>query len=465
MNLIDERHESSIPLRPIQKDALSSWLETQPAAVKRWVESVGFEASAGRSLAIPDEQGNIREVLVGVGDSLWDWSTLPNELPAHAYHVDGNLTQDESNRPALGWALGTYRFDRMRTCKNKLGNEPGDKERGELAWPEGCDRSYVESMARATFLVRDLINTPASDMGPADLAESAKAAADDGGATIRILVGEELLEKGFPAIHAVGRAAAPDRAPRLIDFTWGDGGSPKVTLVGKGVCFDSGGLDLKPAANMKLMKKDMGGGAHVLGLASMIMDAKLPVRLRVLIPSVENSVSGDALRPLDVVPTRKGLSIEIGHTDAEGRVILADALFEASSDEPDLIVDFATLTGAARVALGAELPAFYTNDDNVAKALDKHGTDLSDPLWRMPLFEPYRRLIDGKVADITNSADTALGGSITAALFLQEFVEPEIPWLHIDLMAWNTSSRPGRPEGGEAMGMRAVYALIAERFA
>ena len=320
-------------------------------------------------------------------------------------------------------------------------------------------------MARATFLVRDLINTPASDMGPADLAESAKAAADDGGATIRILVGEELLEKGFPAIHAAGRAAAPDRAPRLIDFTWGDGGSPKVTLVGKGVCFDSGGLDLKPAANMKLMKKDMGGGAHVLGLASMIMDAKLPVRLRVLIPAVENSVSGNALRPLDVVPTRKGISIEIGHTDAEGRVILADALFEASSDEPDLIVDFATLTGAARVALGAELPAFYTNDDNVAKALDKHGTDLSDPLWHMPLFEPYRRLIDGKVADITNSADTPLGGSITAALFLQEFVEPEIPWLHIDLMAWNTSSRPGRPEGGEAMGMRAVYALIAERFA
>ena len=460
MNIIDERHESSIPLRPIRKDALSSWLETQPAAVKRWVKSVGFEASAGRSLVIPDEQGNIREVLLGVGDSLWDWSTLPNELPAHAYHVDCELTEDESNRAALGWALGTYRFDRMRASKNKL----GDKARGELVWPEGCDRSHVESMARATFLVRDLINTPASDMGPADLAQSAKAAADNGGATIRILVGEELLEKGFPAIHAVGRAAAPDRAPRLIDFTWGDAESPKVTLVGKGVCFDSGGLDLKPAANMKIMKKDMGGGAHVLGLASMIMDAKLPVRLRVLVPAVENSVSSNALRPLDVVPTRKGISIEIGNTDAEGRVILADALAEASSDEPDLIVDFATLTGAARVALGAELPAFYTNDDDVAKALDKHGANVSDPLWRMPLFKPYRKLIDGKVADITNSADTPLGGSITAALFLQEFVEPEIPWVHIDLMAWNTSSRPGRPEGGEAMGMRAVFALISERF-
>ena len=459
MNIIDERHETSIPLRPIQKDALSSWLETQPAAVKRWVESLGFEASAAnarRSLAIPDEHGNIREVLFLVGDSLWDWSTLPNDLPAHAYHVDAELTEDESNRAALGWALGTYRFDRMRASE--------DKERGELAWPEGCDRAHVESVARATFLVRDLINTPASDMGPADLAESAKATADDGGATTHILVGEELLDKGFPAIHAVGRAAAPDRAPRLIDFTWGDGESPKVTLVGKGVCFDSGGLDLKPAANMKIMKKDMGGGAHVLGLASMIMDAKLPVRLRVLIPAVENSVSSDALRPLDVVPTRKGISIEIGNTDAEGRVILADALAEASSDEPDLIVDFATLTGAARVALGTELPAFYTNDDDIAEALAKHGTHVSDPLWRMPLFKPYRKLIDGKVADITNSANTSLGGSITAALFLQEFVDPEIPWVHIDLMAWNTSSRPGRPEGGEAMGMRAVYALIAERF-
>ena len=456
MNFIDERRESSIPLRPIQTDTLSSWLETQPAAVKRWVESVGFEAGAGRSLAIPDEEGNIREVLLGVSDSLWDWSTLPNELPAHAYHIDSALTRDESNCAALGWALGTYRFDRMRASDNK--------KRGELAWPEGCDRSHVESTARATFLVRDLINTPASHMGPAELAESAKAVADDGGATIHILVGDELLEKGYPAIHAVGRAAATDRAPRLIDFTWGDAESPKVTLVGKGVCFDSGGLDLKPAASMKIMKKDMGGGAHVLGLASMIMDAKIPVRLRVLVPAVENSVSSNALRPLDVVPTRKGISIEIGHTDAEGRVILADALAEASSDEPDLIVDFATLTGAARVALGAELPAFYTNDDDVAGALDKCGTHVSDPLWRMPLFKPYRKLIDGKVADITNATDTALGGSITAALFLQEFVEPEITWVHIDLMAWNTSSRPGRPEGGEAMGMRAVYALIAERF-
>ena len=301
-------------------------------------------------------------------------------------------------------------------------------------------------------------------MGPADLAESAKKTAEDHGATVRIVVGDELLDKGFPAVHAVGRAAAADRAPRLIDLTWGEPSHPKVTLVGKGVCFDSGGLDLKSAAHMKLMKKDMGGGAHVLGVASMIMDAKLPVRLRVIIPAVENSVSGSALRPLDVVPTRKGTTIEIGNTDAEGRVILADALTEASGDTPELLVDFATLTGAARIALGAELPALYSNDNEIAAALLAHGERESDPLWRMPLYQPYRKLIDGKVADITNSADTPLGGSITAALFLQEFVEPDIPWVHIDVMAWNPSSRPGRPEGGEAMGMRAVYVLISEKF-
>jgi leucyl aminopeptidase len=251
----------------------------------------------------------------------------------------------------------------------------------------------------------------------------------------------------------------------LIDMTWGEPTHPKVTLVGKGVCFDSGGLDLKSAASMKLMKKDMGGAAHALGVASMLLDAKLPIRLRVLIPAVENSVSGSALRPLDVVPTRKGTTIEIGHTDAEGRVILADALAEASGDSPELLVDFATLTGAARIALGPELPALYSNDDETAAAILSHGLRESDPLWRMPLFKPYRKLIDGKVADLTNSTDSPLGGSITAALFLQEFVDPELPWAHIDVMAWNTSSRPGRPEGGEAMGMRAVCGFICEKFA
>lgn len=459
MNIVETQSATSIPLRALQRDGVAAWLSEQPESVRRWVEASGFEAKPGTTCVVPGADGSIGEVLVGVSDPswpIWDWAGLPSALPAHSYHVAGAPGHEQSNHAALGWALGTYRFDRLKRS--------AEQARPELAWPEGCDQKGVGSAARATFFVRDLINTPASDMGPADLAESTKATAEDHGATVRVIVGDDLLEEGFPAVHAVGRAAASDRAPRLIDLTWGEPSSPKVTLVGKGVCFDTGGLDLKSAAHMKLMKKDMGGGAHVLGLASMIMDAALPVRLRVIIPAVENSVSGSALRPLDVVPTRKGTTIEIGNTDAEGRVILADALTEACTDEPDLLVDFATLTGAARIALGAELPALYSNDDRTADAIIAHGERESDPLWRMPLFKPYRKLIEGKVADITNSADTPLGGSITAALFLQEFVEPDIRWVHIDVMAWNPSSRPGRPEGGEAMGMRAMFAHLAEKF-
>jgi leucyl aminopeptidase len=456
MNLVEAPSATSIPLRPLRRDELAPWFANQPESVTRWVNSIGFEAKPGTTCLVPGDDGNIREVLVGLGETLWDWASLSTVLPAHAYHLAGELTDEQANHAALGWALGTYRFDRLKKSE--------DKDHALLAWPEACDRRQVASAARATFLVRDLINTPASHMGPTELAASANKTAEDHGATMRVLVGDELLDKGFPAIHAVGRAATPERAPRLIDLTWGEPSHPKVTLVGKGVCFDTGGLDLKSAAHMKLMKKDMGGSAHVLGVASMIMDAALPVRLRVLIPAVENSVSAAALRPLDVIPTRKGTTIEIGNTDAEGRVILADALTEASAEAPELLVDFATLTGAARIALGAELPALYANDEATAAALLAHGERASDPLWRMPLYKPYRRLIDGKVADITNSADSPLGGSITAALFLQEFVEPDIPWIHIDVMAWNTSSRPGRPEGGEAMGMRAVYALIKQKF-
>ncbi len=459
MNLVETQSEASIPVRPLRADALAAWLELQPETVQRWIASTGFKADAGTTCLVPGGDGAAREVLLGMGDAsgaMWDFADLPRALPAHAFHMEGELSTEQANNAALGWALGTYRFDHLK--------KKDDKSRAVLAWPSACDRRRVESAARATFLVRDLINAPASDMGPADLADSARATAESHGGTVQIIVGDELLQQGFPAIHAVGRAASPERAPRLVDVTWGEPSNPKVTLVGKGVCFDSGGLDLKSPAHMKLMKKDMGGGAHVLGVARMIMDAKLPIRLRVLVPAVENSVSDSALRPLDVVPTRKGTTIEIGNTDAEGRVILADALTEASSDTPELLIDMATLTGAARIALGAELPALFSNDDETAEALLAHGERESDPLWRMPLFKPYRKFIDGKVADLTNSADSPLGGSITAALFLQEFVGPDISWVHIDVMAWNTRSRPGRPEGGEAMGMRAVYALIEERF-
>ena len=456
--LLDSPGAGSVPIRPLRKTDFPRWLSEAASPIKRWIEATRFEIDAGKHRMVPGRDGEIAEVLLGLGDepSLWDWATLPTELPAGAFHVVGELSRKDADAGALGFALGTYRFDQLR--------KSSEKELARLAWPETCDRKRVQSAAEATFLVRDLINAPASELGPAELASAAEEVGKKYGGRFRVIVGDELLQQGYPAVHAVGRAATLSRAPRLIDIEFGDATHPKVTLVGKGVCFDSGGLDLKPATNMKLMKKDMGGGAQVLGLASMIRDAGLPVRLRVLIPAVENSVSGSALRPLDVVRSRKGTTIEIGNTDAEGRVILADALTEASSETPALLIDFATLTGAARVALGADLPALFCNDEETVKALLAKADSESDPLWRMPLFKPYRKQIESKVADLTNSTDSPLAGAITAALFLQEFVGSGIPWAHVDLMAWNLTSRPGRPEGGEAMGMRAAFALVEEKF-
>jgi leucyl aminopeptidase len=328
------------------------------------------------------------------------------------------------------------------------------RDPGRLAWPEGAARERVRAAAEATYWVRDLINTPANDMGPAELAAAARGLARRFGARLGVVAGPALRE-GFPAVHAVGRASR--RSPRLLDLRWGRRG-PQVVLVGKGVCFDSGGLDLKSAAGMKLMKKDMGGAAHVLGLARMIMAARLPLRLRVLIPAVENAVSGDALRPLDVIRTRRGLSVEVGNTDAEGRLILADALTAAGS--PDLLVDFATLTGAARIALGTELPALFCNDDELAARLAACADAEDDPLWRLPLHAPYARMLRSSVADLSNVADGPYAGALVAALFLERFVDPGTPWIHLDLMGWNLGGTPGRPEGGEAMGMRAVFRLI-----
>ncbi len=448
----------SVPIRPLRKSEFPRWLADAEAPVRRWIEATRFEIEPGKHRLVPGREGEVAEVLLGLGDdpSPWDWASLPTELPPGAFHVASDLPRKDADASALGFALGSYHFDRRR--------KSSEKELARLAWPLSCDRTRVQSAVESTFLVRDLINTPASDMGPSELASAGEALGKKYGGTVRIIVGEDLLQYGYPAIHAVGRAAAPDRAPRLIDVVFGDPAHPKVTLVGKGVCFDSGGLDLKPATNMKLMKKDMGGGAQVMGLASMIQDAKLPVRLRVLVPAVENSVSGSALRPLDVVRSRKGTTVEIGNTDAEGRVILADALTEASSETPALLLDFATLTGAARIALGADLPALFCNDEETAAAFLAKADSESDPLWRMPLFKPYRKQIESKVADLTNSGDSPLAGAITAALFLQEFVSSGIPWAHVDFMAWNASARPGRPEGGEAMGMRAAFALVEDRF-
>ena len=450
-----EESKDATPIVPLKKSQLNQWLKKQPSSAVSWVEQTGFKAKPGDHCLVPDKKGKIECVLVGIGPDapLWDFASLPAKLPEQTYFLDGKLTKKVATAAALGWALATYRFDRYKKS---------EKAFPTLIWPGACDRAAVERTAVSTFLIRDLINTPAADMGPEQLARAAETLADEFDASFSVIVGDNLLAQNYPSIHAVGRAAA--QAPRLIDIAWGRKKDPKLTLVGKGVCFDSGGLDLKPAAAMRIMKKDMGGAAHVLGLARMIMAAGLPVRLRVLIPAVENSVSGDAMRPLDVITSRSGKTIEIGHTDAEGRVVLSDALTEAISEKPDLIVDCATLTGAARVALGPEIPVLFSNDDALAREAVACGEKEGDPLWQLPLWEGYRRMIDSNVADICNDSSSPYGGAITAGLFLKEFVGDKTPWIHLDLMGWNTASRPGRPEGGEAMGLRALFELVSTRF-
>jgi leucyl aminopeptidase len=458
-HFVDRGGAAAIRVIPVTEKELPRLLEQklgkQAAAGKPWLALNEFRGKPGTVAWLPDARGRPGLVLLGVeGDrDIWSYAALRQALPVGVYRLDSELSPEAATRAALGWALAGYAFTRYK--KN-------EKKRPHLEWPKAADRAAVGRATESIFLVRDLINTPAGDMGPAELADAAKAVARAHGAKFNVVVGEQLLRQNFPAVHAVGRASS--RAPRLIDIAWGTGG-PLIALIGKGVCFDSGGLDLKPANGMLLMKKDMGGGAHVLALAQMIMAARLPVRLRVLVPAVENSVSGDAYRPLDVLQTRKGLTVEVGNTDAEGRLILSDALAEASSEKPALMIDFATLTGAARVALGTELPAMFCNDDATADALLRHGLAEDDPLWRMPLHKGYRSQLDSPVADLNNVTEGGYAGAITAALFLQEFVEPGIPWVHIDLMAWNVANRPGRPKGGEAMALRAVYALIAEKAA
>ncbi len=453
-----EAAPDAIEIIAVAKPALAEWLGGRSDAERAWIAANGFTAEAGTACPLPGDGGSIAAIAAGLGDDddPWVFAALAAKLPAgNTYRVEG-VASRAASWAALSWALATYSF---RRYKGKDG-----RQWPALVWPAAADRAFVARTARATALVRDLVNTPAADMGPAELAGAAEALASRHGAGVRVIVGEGLLAENYPAIHAVGRAAAWQRQPRLIDLTWGDAGAPRVTLVGKGVCFDTGGLDLKGSANMKLMKKDMGGAAHVLGLASMIMDAELPVRLRVLIPAVENAVSGDAMRPLDVLGTRKGVTVEVGNTDAEGRLVLADALWEAGRDKPDLLVDLATLTGAARTALGVDLPALFCNNELLAGDLLRAGEAEADPLWRLPLHKPYRRMLDSKVADLNNVSDGPHAGAITAALFLQEFIAPGVPWAHLDVFAWNPAARPGRPDGGEAMGLRALFAVIAQRF-
>ncbi len=454
-NLLSRAPAKCVPIAVIAADAFDDWLASSATATGNWLRSLGTAGAPGKPVLLPGADGALARILfvLPAAANLWTWSAMAAVLPPGSYRIEGKLGPATAADAALGWALAGYEFSRYRKPRRAI---------PDLVWPAGADRDAITRAIEATCLVRDLVTTPAEDMGPSHLAAAARSLGRRFKATVHVTTGDQLLKQNYPAIHAVGRAC--DDPPRLIDLSWGAAKHPKVTLVGKGVCFDTGGLDLKGAAGMLLMKKDMGGAAHVLGLASMIMAAKLPVRLRVLIPAVENSVAGNAFHPMDVLTMRNGMSVEIGNTDAEGRLVLADCLVRASEEKPALLVDFATLTGAARVALGAELPALFTDDDTLAGSLAEIGDNNADPLWRLPLHGGYRPMLDSAVADISNTGSSGLAGAITAALFLSEFVATDIPWAHIDVMAWNSRSRPGRPEGGEAMAMRTVYAAIAQRF-
>ncbi|MEP9377276.1 leucyl aminopeptidase family protein [Aquabacter sp. CN5-332] len=443
--------ETSLPIWCVTPSTLEG--PDVPDAARAFAAAAGFKGEPGKLLPVPGAGGTLAGFLFGVpanGGDAFAAGVLPGLLPEGTFHLEGNFHP----LSALAFGLGTYRFDRYRT---KKANGSAQLQLGQSE-----DAEHLARTVAAVTLVRDLVNTPANDMGPAELEEAAQALAAHHGAAFRTVEGEALIAQNFPLIHAVGRAAT--RAPRLLDFTWGDPSHPKVTLVGKGVCFDTGGLDIKPSSGMLLMKKDMGGAANALGLAHMVMARKLKVRLRVLIPAVENAIAGDAFRPSDILQSRKGVSVEIGNTDAEGRLVLADALALADEEAPDLMIDFATLTGAARVALGPQLPPAYTDDDALAADLARHALEQNDPLWRMPLWKPYASMLESKMADINNAGAGGFAGSITAALFLARFVEAAKSWLHLDIYAWNPSSRPGRPEGGEAQTIRALDALLAERY-
>jgi len=457
-----EPDTNAISVQAVLSNSFADWLTVQDARTQAWVKNSGFKGEANQTLLLPGPKGDLDGVIYIRGDEPgpWAWAALFGGLPKMGvFNITSALDGVAANDAALGFVLASYRYDRYR--KGGEDNQIGPL----LVWPEGTNQAIVREAYGATKLVRDLVNTPASDLGPVQLAKAAQDLAEASGATYSDITGVDLIREGFPAIYAVGRGAEDSRAPRLVDFSWGRNDAPKVTLVGKGVCFDTGGLDIKSTAGMKLMKKDMGGAAHVLALASMIMAHKLDVKLRVLIPAVENSVSNGAMRPLDVVATRQGLTVEIGNTDAEGRVILADALSLASEENPDLILDFATLTGAARVALGTDLPALFCNDEDLAALILAAGLKTADPLWRLPLYKPYKNQTKGKVADLRNDSDSPFAGAIMAGLFLEAFVAPGISWAHVDLMAWNTLTKPGRPEGGEALAIRALFEVLQNRYA
>ncbi|KZN44113.1 leucyl aminopeptidase family protein [Pseudoalteromonas luteoviolacea] len=441
------------PIHFTIESQLNSWLSEHANAAQNFVLASRQEGQ--NVLLIPDLNSGELECVLCIVESLeeqWIAGELAKQLPKGTYQFTG--TQELIERAATSYALGAYQYSAYKKSA---------PIQAKLALSDDSQFKRVKDLVTGIYLVRDLVNTPAADMMPQHLAETFIELAEQFGGEFNQLIGDELLEHNYPTIHMVGRAS--DNKPRLLDLTWGDESAPKLTLVGKGVCFDSGGLDLKPASGMRNMKKDMGGAAHVLGLAHMIMAANLPVRLRVLVPAVENAVSKNAFRPGDVIKTRKGITVEIDNTDAEGRLVLCDALAEAQSEAPELLIDFATLTGACRIALGTELPGFYSTDQAIANEIIEQGLAHQDPVWQLPLFDQYKGLFKSDIADISNCGSTPFGGSITAALYLKEFVEPQTtPWLHFDVMAWNVRHLPGRPVGGEGLGLRATLAYLQKRF-
>ncbi|MBV0913712.1 leucyl aminopeptidase family protein [Anianabacter salinae] len=444
----------AIPLHLVRAEALEDWLDSRSASDRAWLDSLGFRAAAGALHPLPGNGGAAPGFVAGIGspqDRLRDRFVAARAaalLPGGTYRLVTDLKGDDLDEAALGWLLADYRFDRYR--------DMGDRH-VRITAPGGVDAVRLQAIAQGECLTRDLINTPASDMGPDALEAAARDVAQAHGASVEVIEGDALLAANFAMIHAVGRAS--DKAPRLIDMRWGDTG-PTLTLVGKGVCFDTGGLDIKPAASMGLMKKDMGGAATVLGLAQTIMALGLPVQLRVLIPAVENAIDGSAFRPGDILTARNGLTVEINNTDAEGRLVLADALALASEDKPDLILSMATLTGAARVAVGPDIAPFFSTSDHMAAALSVAGDTVRDPVWRLPFHEPYETMLDPGIADLDNAPKGGFGGAITAALFLRRFTSGT--YIHFDIYGWQPSSAPARPKGGVGQGARAILAALPE---
>jgi leucyl aminopeptidase len=451
----------SAPLWLLYENEIEAWRAAQPASVAQWLSVQNFKGEKHRVVLLPDAGGGLASAVGGLGRrqgevSLWHAAGLAERLPARRFRLAQEFAPQEATQLCLGFAYGAYRFDRYRAAKSEVPT---------VEAPPNADVQYVALATESLRMARDWINTPAQDLGPPELAAATQRLAERHQAGFREWVGEELLAANLPAIHAVGRASS--KAPRLLELRWrprGEETYPRLTLVGKGVCFDSGGLDLKSSSGMALMKKDMGGAAVTLALAHMLMSAGIRAELRVLVPAVENSIGGNAYRPGDVLATRKGLTVEVGNTDAEGRLVLCDALALADAEHPDLIIDFATLTGAARVALGPELPALFGNDDALVLDLARAAAAEHDPLWPMPLWQSYEDELASKIADLNNVAASTFAGAIFGALFLKRFVEESTPWVHIDLYAWNPKDRPGRSVGAEAQGVRGVYRYLVKRY-